>query len=153
MRPSVRVELAGRSDLAQIAEIEHRAFRPAWDRDTLAIWLNSPSSRAWLARLGSEGVGYGLLLLLGQEAELLRLAVLPEHQGQGIGGAILRSIVAWADATGIERLFLEVRRSNQRALVLYQRYGFFVSGVRPRYYENGEDAWLLARSLNPLGTA
>jgi len=43
---------------------------------------------------------------------------------------------------------LEVRPSNREAQHLYRKYGFRFKGVHPRYYRDGEDAWLMEVEVN-----
>jgi len=45
--------------------------------------------------------------------------------------------------------FLEVRRSNRGARNMYESYGFAEIGVRPRYYEDGEDAVVMLLEISP----
>lgn len=47
----------------------------------------------------------------------------------------------------LERATLEVRASNQRAISLYNKFGFQLAGRRRRYYKDtNEDALILWRS-------
>jgi ribosomal-protein-alanine N-acetyltransferase len=77
-------------------------------------------------------------------AWIATLGVLPEHRRQGIGAALL--------ATSEERLEvgcirLSVRASNQPAIHLYERFGYQPYGTWPRYYNDGEDALVLEKTL------
>lgn len=82
------------------------------------------------------------------EAELLRLAVAPEARRTGQGRALLRSSVRDLQALGIQRLHLEVRVSNFAARALYEAEGWRLTGQRPRYYRDGEDAVLYTMNLD-----
>ncbi len=67
------------------------------------------------------------------DGELLLLAVEPDRRGHGIGGALLRSIIADAREKRAERLHLEMRAGNP-ALGLYRAHGFTQVGQRRAYY-------------------
>ncbi len=77
-----------------------------------------------------------------QEAELLRIAVLPEAQGKGLGRDLLQASQDRLLAEGIDTLHLEVRVSNSPARRLYERLGWRETGLRAKYYRDGEDAAL-----------
>lgn len=88
-----------------------------------------------------EGIGYVAGIELAGELEILRCYISPTYRGQGYGYQLLRSILAQAT---LERCFLEVRASNQRARSLYERVGFVTLGVRQNYYKNpNEDAIIM----------
>jgi ribosomal-protein-alanine N-acetyltransferase len=54
-------------------------------------------------------------------------------------------------ARGAHRATLEVRRSNQAALRLYEKFGFAVTAVRRNYYSHPEeDALVLWRESAPV---
>jgi ribosomal-protein-alanine N-acetyltransferase len=64
----------------------------------------------------------------------------------GIASALLRRVLAEGAKMGARRATLEVRRSNDIARRLYERFGFSVAGVRRGYYSQPtEDALVLWR--------
>jgi len=78
-------------------------------------------------------------LLPGGEAEILNLAVHPDHKRQGVGTRLLATVEA---AT----VWLDVRESNAPALAFYRKYGFVKTGHRRRYYTKPvEDSVLMSR--------
>jgi ribosomal-protein-alanine N-acetyltransferase len=104
------------------------------------------------ARVDGELVGYaGLGFVAGPpraEAEIHTIGVDPAYQGHGIGRALLRELLAAADAVSAT-VFLEVRTDNDAARALYESEGFTVIGVRKRYYRpSGADAHTMRRARN-----
>ncbi len=107
-----------------------------------------PDTRAYLlAELGDELVGYAGLMCVGGTADIQTIAVAPDHQGRGIGTALLVALVAEADRREATSLMLEVRADNQPALNLYARNGFEQLAVRRDYYGRGQDAVVMRRRL------
>jgi [ribosomal protein S18]-alanine N-acetyltransferase len=125
-------------DAARAAELDAVLFADSqpWSEraflDALASWHHYLA-----AREGDELVGYaGLAFTAGPprpEAEIHTVAVAPERQGRGIGRALVRGLLAIADAERAE-VFLEVRTDNEPAHRLYESEGFTVVGLRRRYY-------------------
>jgi RimJ/RimL family protein N-acetyltransferase len=79
------------------------------------------------------------------------MSVAREWRNQGIGTALLRRLIEWAEGTNvIRRLELEVYAHNAPALHLYQKFGFIEEGRRRRgYFQHGRfiDGILMARLL------
>jgi ribosomal-protein-alanine N-acetyltransferase len=95
-------------------------------------------------------VGYAVFSILFDEAELLRIGVLPQFQGAGIGHRLLQSSINVLHELGTKRLLLEVRQSNIAAIRLYKSLGFSEDGVRKGYYpllqgSGREDAILMSK--------
>jgi ribosomal-protein-alanine N-acetyltransferase len=83
------------------------------------------------------------------EIHIATIATHPDFRRQGIAGRLLMESLRDANAAGVHRAFLEVREGNASAQAMYRKFGFAVTGRRPRYYkDNGEDAILMA--LEPL---
>ncbi|MGH3616114.1 MAG: ribosomal protein S18-alanine N-acetyltransferase [Pseudonocardia sp.] len=100
---------------------------------------------------GDRLVGYGGLAFVAggwsryrPEAEVHTIGVDPAYQGRGIGRALLRGLLAVADAKDAT-VFLEVRTDNDAARALYEAEGFTVVGLRHHYYASGADAHTMRR--------
>lgn len=81
------------------------------------------------------------------EARILILAVDRAYRKQGIGTRLVRMFVDRFRRNGIHRLNLEVRASNTPAIRFYERMGFQRKSVIDGYYRDGEDAYLMTRSI------
>ena len=87
---------------------------------------------------------------LGEELEILDLAVATKHRRAGHASFILEHFLREAAQTGAHHIFLEVRESNTAAIALYTKFGFTRAGLRPNYYRDpAEAALLMRRALSP----
>ena len=87
----------------------------------------------------------GLWLMVG-EAHIVTLAVREGQRRRGLGELLLITAIELAVAHGQQVMTLEVRRSNEAAVSLYEKYGFTRVGVRTRYYDDREDALIMTTS-------
>ncbi|MEB3825628.1 MAG: ribosomal protein S18-alanine N-acetyltransferase [Desulfurococcales archaeon] len=75
---------------------------------------------------------------------IVSVAVLPEYRRRGIASALIsKSIKLMRDNYNVKKVYLEVRTSNSPAINLYKKLGFRIKDVIPRYYRDGEDAYLM----------
>lgn len=100
-----------------------------WSAREFADLLSAPGSF-----LATQPTGFVLGRAIADEAELLTIAVHPDHRGQGQGRALLRAFEQAARDRGARRAFLEVAADNRPARALYRRAGFAQAGQRPGYY-------------------
>ncbi|WP_240623065.1 ribosomal protein S18-alanine N-acetyltransferase [Schaalia canis] len=92
-----------------------------------------------------EIVGYAGITL-GPDADVMTIGVLPQWRGKGVGARLLADLLSAAEAAGSERIFLEVRASNEAAQGLYRRYGFEIIGRIRNYFRHPlEDAVTMLR--------
>jgi ribosomal-protein-alanine acetyltransferase len=93
-------------------------------------------------------LGFVVVRQVGEEWELENLAVAKSARRRGLATMLMEDLVSFAQRAGIEKIFLEVRESNQAARALYQKSGFTETGRRKNYYEQpSEDAILYCRDL------
>jgi ribosomal-protein-alanine N-acetyltransferase len=113
-----------------MAQIHAAAFTNArpWTAKEFASLLDSP--HVFAATLPR---GFALVRVVAGEAELLTIAVAPDHQGKGIGRLLMAKWMAQAGATANEA-FLEVAADNASACALYASSGFAPAGLRRAYY-------------------
>jgi ribosomal-protein-alanine N-acetyltransferase len=91
---------------------------------------------------GVEGKVAGFIIgrLVGDEAEILNLAVTPARRRQGDGGALLAAALEEFASRRVSRVFLEVRESNETAISFYSKHGFTKTGRRSGYYRDPDEA-------------
>ncbi len=148
---------ARKEDLPRVLSTEAASFSTPWSRATFEALLPRPSVvfRVLVApdaRGGEIVAGHGVLWAVGPEAEVANLAVAPSFRGTGGGALLLDSLLGEAAIRGVDRVFLEVRRSNDAARRLYRSRGFEEVGVRRGYYTKPrEDALVLALDLQSFG--
>lgn len=131
------------ADLAVVDGIMRRAFDPrygeAWTRAQCLGIMAMPGVWLTLANIDGTSVGFAITRATSDEAELLLLATDPRVRRNGVGGALLRSVLNEARDRAIKQLFLEVRADNE-AIGLYRSLGFTKVGERRGYYrgQNGQ---------------
>ena len=138
------------SDLLAVLEIENVSFPSPWKPEYFLTEMNNPYARLVVAERAGQVIGYFCCWLVADEVHILDVAVHPDHRRCGIGRLLLQDILSEACQNGAYSASLEVRVSNQPAITLYQTLGFQQVAIRRRYYENGEDAFLMVRSLSDL---
>lgn len=136
-------------DLEVIEEMEKDLFgSSAWSLESYKTdLLDNPYSYYHIIEENGAIVGYCGYFALYENAEILTIGVKKQSQGQGFGKMMMDLMIDGAISKGAEVMSLEVRVSNERAIKLYQSYGFETVGIRPRYYKDGENALLMVKSL------
>ena len=87
------------------------------------------------------------LLGITRKGHVISIAVLPEHQREGIGCALMREAMEAMVNYKAKECYLEVRASNVPAVNLYRKIGFEIIRTIRGYYADGEAAYLMARKL------
>jgi ribosomal-protein-alanine N-acetyltransferase len=136
----------GYADLPQVIAIERRAFPTPWSLAMFVLELSKPSGICLAATRGERIVGYMICSRYDTVWHVMNVAVDPDERRQGIASALLAELYERV-RDPLARYTLEVRRSNQAAIELYERDGFRAAGLRRRYYQdNGEDALIMWRT-------
>ncbi len=132
----MNVRAAAPEDLAAIAEIQARSPEASqWD---------PASYLAYKCLVAADPQVVGFLVARQTapgEREILNLAVEPSQRRRGVARALLQVEVGYANT----QWFLEVRASNQGAIVLYQKAGFQVAGRRESYYRNPPESGIVMK--------
>jgi ribosomal protein S18 acetylase RimI-like enzyme len=98
-----------------------KAWGRAGDTAMIALLDGFPVGAAWFRLFKETSPGYGFV---DEQTPELAVAVVPNARGQGVGSALLTSLLAEARAGGHKTLSLSVDRHNDRAIALYRHYGF-----------------------------
>lgn len=93
-------------------------------------------------------IGFFLARSCYESLEILKLGVFPAWQRKGVGTRLMEHAETEGIQRGCNRCFLEVRKSNEKAIQFYYRHGFRIVGTRIRYYTNPvEDAWVMDKAI------
>ena len=134
-----------------VLDIERASFgSDAWTEGQFWSELGAPAElkQYLVASRGTEVVGYAAVQFIAPEAEVLTVAVHPQHRGQGIASALVAALESAALARRCTLMHLEVEQSNAVARGLYEHLGYHESGSRPNYYGRGRDAVLMSKPLS-----
>lgn len=120
------------------------AVRNAIESGRAVVLIAKADAKATPEKINTESYGYAICYEAGGEGELESIAVKNEARKQGVGGALLKKICAELKNRKADRLFLEVRRTNEVARNFYRENGFYEIGIRKDFYtetdENGDNA-------------
>ena len=145
---------------AELAALHGGAFPRAWSEDEFATLLSATGVLAFGVRLlpwfGRPAlVGFVLIRLGGDEAEILTIVVRQPYQGRGYGRMLMEESLRrlYREHTG--SCFLEVDPDNAAAVGLYRSLGFEPDGQSARYHQDRASALVMRLDLSgrPLGRA
>ncbi|MBQ1900564.1 MAG: tRNA (adenosine(37)-N6)-threonylcarbamoyltransferase complex transferase subunit TsaD [Erysipelotrichaceae bacterium] len=142
------IELLKEEDLDQVLEIESDSFANPWSKKNfLSEIANNDLSEIYVDIVDGKVVAYGDLWYMFENCDLTKIAVRRSERNKGYGHKMMKHLIAAARRRGCEFMHLEVNVNNKEALGLYESDGFEVVRTRKRYYENGDDAYDMIRSL------
>lgn len=151
--PGIILRPADATDLERLlAMTENSPGAPRWSPSTWRQILQSPAAGVQrlvlIADSVNESVGFGVLGLTADDAEIESLAVISEWRRRGIARQLCTDLLNWARARNAEHASLEVRVSNAAARSLYSSLGFHEVTVRRSYYRDPEeDALMMTKEL------
>ena len=148
----IEIERATWRDVRALVKLDRRCFRPidayAWyEFLNLCVWPGLITLKAihedrivgFIAGDPRRHEGHTIIVTI---------AVDPDYQRRGIGERLMREVEA-RSLHSVPRLQLMVRKSNLPALYLYRKLNYTIVETWPRYYEDGEDAYVMEKNLVP----
>ena len=136
------------ASVEDLSRIESESNRAPWSRKFFAYEFENTFSRTFGARVAGCLAGFVVVHVVADEVHIVNLAVDKRFRRRGVARAMLLEVLDELYCQGAEWVYLEVRAGNLAALSLYEQFGFFRAGTRPKYYsDNGEDAVLMNMNL------
>ncbi len=143
---TVAVRTARPHDIDALISLENSCFESPNTR--LLIRLCGSSDGLLVYETDGDVVGYILAVPIGRrDARVLSFCVDDEYRREGYGRSLMLEAVRRLRDKEFERLSLEVRVSNSPAIRLYEDFGFVRTGTEEDYYDDGEDAYVMEKSL------
>ena len=135
-----------------VAKLHAHGFYRGWPREDFAAYISGEGTPLYVACDAKRKIaGFAMLRHLGEEAELITIAVDPKWRKRGVGVALLRALIDDLLMSPAKKLFLEVAADNVAALKLYGKFGFQKVSERKGYYPRPDGtpatAIVMARDL------
>ena len=142
----MEIQLASFDDLAQISTIEKETNKYPWSLNNFKSSLDAGNNSIVL-KDEKNILGYAFFSVIGTDSHLLNITVSKNYQRKGYGKKILEKVLYQSKVLGATIVFLEVRVSNNRAIVFYEKFGFKRDAIRYNYYDGNpkEDALLMSK--------
>jgi len=151
------IEDAAEADMPRILEIEREAISPPWTHGALLGEIYREDSFFAVASGAGAGdgsvpravIGFVVLRRMGDEGELLQVAVDKSARRGGAADALMAAALRFAEGHAMGSVFLEVRKGNEAALALYKKHGFEPVRTRKGYYSDPVEDAVVMRACLP----
>lgn len=125
-------------DIPALAEIDALSNRPAWTSNMFRKELDLPFSLQVVASEKEMPIGFGVIWILDDSAQLIQLAVSPKHRRCGVGQQLLKTLMDSARERGCKKMELEFREENSAARSLYEKMACRRVGKRKKLYTDAD---------------
>ncbi len=131
----LHIEPAQARDAEAVAKLHAAGFYRGWPREDFAAYIAGEGTPVYVACDKKRKIaGFAMLRHLGEDVELITIAVDPRWRRKGVGAALLRAMLDDLLMSPAKRLLLEVAADNQAAIKLYGKFGFEKISERQGYY-------------------
>ena len=141
----MKIERVEPEDIKDVLEIENNSFKDPWSRFAFESELVNNDSIFLKAIEYNKIIGYIIVRKLIDEFHIMNVAIAPEYRKKGFAQKLIDHILQ--NLSSGKLLLLEVRKSNQAAISLYQKNGFTILHTRKAYYSDGEDAIVMTKDI------
>jgi len=138
-------------DINYIIEGETKAFGRSLGFDMIYsdIKLN-PYAYYFVLEIDNKVRGYISVWITFEVADIINFYVDKEYQGMGFGKMLLEFIIELCRLSKVQSISLEVRETNEKAISLYEKYGFKFSHKREQYYFDKTDALVYIKKIEVI---
>lgn len=135
------------SDLQEIENTLEAEFDDFWNASILESELKNTLSKYVVAKIETEIVGFAGVIDTLDQFEITNIVVKKKFRNNGIGNALLIELIKLAKTNNKDKIILEVNNTNKPAIKLYEKNGFKNIGFRKKYYNNTDDANIMALQI------
>ena len=121
--------------LALIHSLCFEKYPPPYSENTIQYFLKNKNYHL----VKEEEKGFALARVIGNVAELITLAVVPEFRRSGIANKLLYELIEKIKILGANQFTLEVAENNIPAINLYKKLNFQYLHRRKNYFSNKND--------------
>lgn len=135
-----------KEDIPFVAAVEAECFSLPWSRQALEAELSNEKAYFQVAFLSEKPAAYMGMHIVLDECYITNVAVSEDFRRRGLGEALVRNALSVAEKKNCCFITLEVRKSNEKAIALYEKCGFENMGERKDFYSSPtENAIIMTR--------
>lgn len=139
-----------KEDILNIISLENKVLHTSLG-DSLYLDLENPFARHYVYIQDNKLIGYISSIFDGEMISIENFCVDNDCQNKGIGSSLLNELLKDCyneNPNEIIGAILEVRKSNSRAIHVYEKLGFKTIHIRKNYYSDNEDALVMQKIFN-----
>jgi ribosomal-protein-alanine N-acetyltransferase len=148
------IRLATADDAGAIAEMSRSYIEQglgwSWREGRVLRAIGDASTNVAVMTDDEKIVGFGIMQYWLEASHLALFAVRPRHRNRGLGRVLISWLEKPARIAGIERMRVETRADNQKAIAFYQQLGFTPLKTVTGYYGGVVDALQMEKRLLTL---
>lgn len=135
-------------DIDKAKKLEDEQCIDILSKTSMLSDLNDQNFSYFVIKLNDDIIGYVATSHVIDTMDILSIVVSKTHQQKGIATKLLYYIFDFAKNLNINKILLEVRISNTKAISLYEKCGFKKISLRKNYYQSPtEDAIIMEKTL------
>ncbi|MBO5332879.1 MAG: ribosomal protein S18-alanine N-acetyltransferase [Clostridia bacterium] len=131
------------SDITEIADLEKECFSEPWSENSLRDELTNETARFYVLRDNENLLGYIGANNICNEVYITNVAVSGNCRGKGYGKTLVNHLIKQSETERAFFITLEVRKSNENAIKLYEKCGFKLIGERKNFYSKPQEDALI----------
>lgn len=131
----IEIRTLEKKDLIQVVALEQKIFSVPWSLKSFEDTLKRKENIYIVAENNNQVIAYCGLWGIPPDGDICNVAVAKEYRNQKVGQALIKELLKRGQDAGLHTFTLEVRKSNQPAIHLYQKFGFKSVGIRKDFYE------------------
>lgn len=141
---NINIRHMKKQDIDAVSYVENQCFSIPWSRESFEYEvLENEKALYLIAEYNGNVLGYAGLWKILDEGHITNIAVLKPFRKKGIATLMLNRLFELAKEDSINSFTLEVKRTNDVAIGLYERFGFKTCGLRKGYYRDTNDDALI----------
>jgi ribosomal-protein-alanine N-acetyltransferase len=136
------------SNLEEAYKIELETNPSPWSKDNFFSSFEV-GHNSIVCKEDKKIIGFLIFSLIKKESHLLNIAVLEDWQRRGSGQMLMDTFIKQSKVLGADKIYLEVRSKNLKAINFYKKYKFVKDAIRSNYYtgNNPDDAVLMSLDI------
>ncbi len=131
----------------QLYDISDRCSNDSWSLESIEDIFKYDYNYYYGVVENDVLIGYVGIMAVGDEADLINIAVLPDYRGRGLASKLMTHVMKEAIILGLQKITLEVRESNEIAIKLYSDFNFNQIDIRKGYYASPSENAVIMQTV------